>query len=288
MTRVGIAAIVKNEARYLLEWIAFHRVVGIHKLFIADNGGDDDTSELLERLDRAGYIVRFDFVGRSAVQCMAYNDIVPRMREFVDLAAIVDADEFIRPLGSRRVDTVFANLFADPSVSGLAMNWALYGSSRRIRSGFGLVTKRFSMRAEQEFEINRHVKVVVRIDRFLGCDNPHFAKVSEGRYVATNGEDVQWHPVHGAGVSTQCHWQGVRVDHFVVKSLKEFKKVKQPRGRVSLPKDHPLFFRNDSFFTEHDRNDVYDPMPSWLLWTTRAEIMRMRWRLFGRAPLIGN
>ena len=67
MTRVGIAAIVKNEARYLLEWIAFHRVVGIHKLFIADNGGDDDTSELLERLDRAGYIVRFDFVGRSAV-----------------------------------------------------------------------------------------------------------------------------------------------------------------------------------------------------------------------------
>jgi hypothetical protein len=41
--RVGIVAIAKNEARFLLEWVAFHRAVGIRHFFIVDNGGDDGT-----------------------------------------------------------------------------------------------------------------------------------------------------------------------------------------------------------------------------------------------------
>jgi Glycosyl transferase family 2 len=66
--RVGIAAAVKSEAPYLLEWIAFHRAVGIETFFIADNGGHDGTSELLQRLESAGYITRFNLIGRPVLQ----------------------------------------------------------------------------------------------------------------------------------------------------------------------------------------------------------------------------
>jgi hypothetical protein len=105
-------------------------------------------------------------------------------------------------------------------------------------------------------------------------------RTSAGRYVHTNGEDVEWHPEYGVGVALQCHWQGVRLDHFVVKSRDEFNNIKLPRGDVGLSKDHPEFFRDSRFFPRHDRNEVHDPMPSWLIWMTRLEIMRMRSRLF--------
>jgi hypothetical protein len=101
--RVGIAATVKAEAPYLVEWIAFHRTVGIERFFVADNGGDDGTSELLKQLDAAGYIRRFDFTGQAAPQLTSYNIIVPLMNDVVDLVAIVDVDDLFnqwRKVGS--------------------------------------------------------------------------------------------------------------------------------------------------------------------------------------------
>ncbi len=38
----AIAAIVKNEGRYLREWIEFHRLVGCTKFYIYDNNSTDN------------------------------------------------------------------------------------------------------------------------------------------------------------------------------------------------------------------------------------------------------
>src|SRR3954468_17586051 len=119
--RAAIVAIVKNEAPYLLEWVAFHRVVGIRSFLIANNGGDDGTSELLELMARAVYVLHFDFVGRSGVQREAYDTVIPHVSNFAELAVIIDADEFIRPLGAKRVDIALSGMFADPSVSAVGI-----------------------------------------------------------------------------------------------------------------------------------------------------------------------
>lgn len=281
--RVGIVAIAKNEARFLLEWVAFHRAVGIRHFFIADNGGDDGTSELLKRLDRAGHIVRFDFRDRHPAQLAAYNDIVPRLRGALDLAVIIDVDEFVRPLASERADTFFAEIFSDPNVSALALNWACYGSSGRVESGRGLVTTRFTRRAEQDFRSNRHIKTVFRVDRFLRAENPHLVRISGGRYVDVHGEDIdEWYPDFGPGATTRTLWHGARVDHFLLKSREEFTTIKRARGRADLPRDHRDFHRSMEYFTGLDRNEVYDPMPWRLVWKTRLQLLRMRWRLFRR------
>jgi hypothetical protein len=59
---LAIAAPVRGEAPYLLEWIAYHRVLGIRAFLLADNGGDDDkaTSKLLQVLHDRQIIFRFD------------------------------------------------------------------------------------------------------------------------------------------------------------------------------------------------------------------------------------
>jgi len=52
MTRVAIGAIMKQEAPYILEWVAYHKALGF-ELIIADNGGADDTTKILTALDAA-------------------------------------------------------------------------------------------------------------------------------------------------------------------------------------------------------------------------------------------
>ena len=270
--RVGIAATVKSEAPYLLEWIAFHRAVGIEDFFIADNGGNDGTSELLIQLERAGYITRFDFIGRTAPQLTAYDAIVPRMRDAVDLVAIIDADEFIRPLEGGRADVALSSYFADADVSAVAINWACYGSSGHIRRDEGLVLEQFKMRSDQTFSVNKHVKSIIRVDRYMSYHNPHAFHISGGRYIDTSGGDIAWDPQRGPGVSARCLWDKVRIDHFVVKSLQEFEAIKRLRGRGDMPSSD----RGSLFFDNHNRNDVLDPMVLELVDETKNEIQRMQ------------
>jgi Glycosyl transferase family 2 len=53
-SHIAICLIVKNEAPYLLEWIAYHRVIGVDRFLIYNNDSTDETSSILEHLDRAG------------------------------------------------------------------------------------------------------------------------------------------------------------------------------------------------------------------------------------------
>ncbi|MGL6467455.1 glycosyltransferase family 2 protein [Aeromonas hydrophila] len=73
--KLFIAAIVKNELDALLEWIAYHRVLGVSGFIIADNGSNDGTRELLGGLAKLGVVTVLDFptVGTQKPQLPAYE-----------------------------------------------------------------------------------------------------------------------------------------------------------------------------------------------------------------------
>lgn len=111
--RVGIVAPVKQEARYLLEWIGYHRALGVEAFVLGDNGGDDLTSDLLQALDAAGLVKRLDWRGQGAIQIRFDTDAIPRMKGLVDICSVTDVDEFLRPLGGHRdVPSAAAAIFA--------------------------------------------------------------------------------------------------------------------------------------------------------------------------------
>jgi len=59
--KLFVAAIIKNEMDALLEWIAYHRVVGASGFIIADNGSNDGSREFLGRLEKLGIVTVLDF-----------------------------------------------------------------------------------------------------------------------------------------------------------------------------------------------------------------------------------
>jgi hypothetical protein len=284
--RLAIVSPVREEARYLLEWIAYHRALGVELFVLGDNGGADHTSELLMALAACGLVERLDWRDAQHFQTEFNAAAVSTLCGRVDVCSVTDVDEFLRPLEGRDdLVEVVAELFARDEVSSVAMAWATYGSCGREEPGEGLVLERFTRRAADDFQLHHTVKSLYRPERFdpTPAQNTHAPALTHGLAVDDRGEPVRWHELPGipTGISASISWNSVRVDHFVTKSRREFA-AKARRGVVCLPVVPP---RDDAFFDLRDRNEVDDPVPAELLAQTKEEMARLTTEL---APLRGR
>ncbi len=277
--RLAIGAIVKDEEPYLLEWIAWHRCLGIEDFFIADNASRDGTTALLAALHTEGIVTHIPFPGQPGVppQLGAYRHIAETFRDRTDWIAFIDADEFLRvesPQGdpAGRLQAWLGRL--PRRVGAVTVNWAAYGSDGRIEPGEGLVTERFTRRAQKAFRDNDHVKSIVRSAFWQGIlETPHGFAITKGALsVDTRAWPVPPHQVR-AGRVRRIVWGVARLDHYAVKSRHEFLHRKLKRGRSDTL--DPAHSRDEAYFRLYDRNDVFDPPHPRFLARVRAEVARL-------------
>jgi len=272
---IAVGAIVKNEGPYILEWLAYHRVLGIERFFIANNNSDDGSTELLAALHSIGLVehIPFPHVPGKPPQLPAYVDILRRNGDDAQWIAFIDADEFLVLADeSISLPALFGSF--DEKVGAVSVNWAIYGSSFRNEPSQGLVIERFTWRADQNFGVNLHYKSIVRSAACLApSGTPHHFRIRRAfRYVHPDGESIIEHPKHGTGLSATIKWHPLRINHYVIKSRAEFDRKKAARGRATTVTDR----RGEDFFVGHDRNEVIDPMPSSLVQATKEEMEKIR------------
>ena len=282
----GVGAIFRNEAPYVTEWVAHHRLMGFRDIFIADNDSDDGTWELLQALEKLGYLKCFRFPNPPGKrpQMPAYAEVMHRFGKDVDWMAFIDADEFVWPTnGERTAIPSLAGVAARPDVGAIVLNWALYGSSWHTNHAAGLVTERFQRCASRTMGINQHYKTVLRTAAWSGAfPNPHLPRLDAGwRVLHANGAPVVPHARHPVGVSSEIVWDILRLNHYAVKSRQEFEERKRPKGRVSHPGE-----RGGKYFTDHDRNEAPAPVAEWSRSRLAAEVARMEAELLsaGHTP----
>ncbi|MBE9604755.1 glycosyltransferase family 2 protein [Acetobacteraceae bacterium H6797] len=262
--RLAVGAIVKNEAPYLLEWISWHRAIGVTHFFIADNDSIDETTEILRALQKARLVRRIAFPGRlhKIPQFDAYDHILQRAAGRFDWVALIDADEFIAPATDEDdLPATLAGLPAD--VGAVALNWAIFGSSGLRAASGEPVFQRFLHRATQDIDEsrmaygNRLYKSIIRTAAYGGgILNPHHPRIAKGfRYARMSGADL---PLREPGISADVDWRGFRLNHYMIKSWAEFVLKKQGRGRA----DQPHRTRSFDYFYRHDFNDEQDGMPA--------------------------
>lgn len=259
----------------MLEWLAYHRLMGVSGFVIADNASTDGTREFLYALQCAGVLTLIDHptVGNEKPQLPAYQRILCACPADVDVMAFIDADEFLLPLeGEVSILPFVAQAFASEDISAVALNWANFGSSGELFAENGLVTERFTHRAKQSFNVNRNFKSLVRPQRVLGFANPHYANLNSGRYVDASGADLILHETHGKGVSAEVLWQGVRVNHYAVKSLEEFLLGKYLRGSAATPNR----VKHKAYFKAHDRNDEACQLAAAFVPRVREEMLHLQ------------
>lgn len=257
--KISIGMVVKNEGPYLLEWLAWHKLMGVDHFFIADNGSTDGSSEMLREFDSQGLITLIDFPSEDGVapQLPAYKKILSKADGITEWIAFIDADEFFNIKDNVNLKEFISCVPED--IGAIAVNWAIYGSSGRNLPGDGLVNERFTSRAEKSFGVNSHYKSILKMKSLTSeIFNPHHFELKDSfSYVNTKFEPLISHEKHGKGLSNTIVWENVRLNHYVVKSWCEFwvKKVARGRATTSLQRDA-------NFFHGHNRNEEKDMIPS--------------------------
>lgn len=259
---LAIAAIFRNEKEYVLEWLAWHRSQGIQHFIIYDNESDDGTTELLQQLHSAGLINLHSIARQDKVQYLAYNQLFNIYKKKFDLIAVIDADEFIMPMDVNSASEEIHQLFKDPKVGGLAINWRIFGSNKYQSKPDGPVLDHYTMAANDQRLLNHFIKSVYRT-KAVSQIFVHMGAVSPGyRYINTQGNDVIFStektlptPTEKnkrTGVSQTISPHKLRVNHYATKSVEEFTNKKKNKGRPASSKDTVL---GNKYFQEFDLND---------------------------------
>ena len=66
MNELTLVSIMKDEGDAPLEWVAFHRAVGISRFRIYDNGSTGESADVLKRLGQTVEIVDWSSPGKVA------------------------------------------------------------------------------------------------------------------------------------------------------------------------------------------------------------------------------
>jgi hypothetical protein len=208
-----VCAIVKNERPYLIEWIEFHRHVGVEHFYIYDNGSTDGSRELLERYVAAGIVTLRDWPLHPG-QLEAYLDHLSR-RPIVDRwTAFIDVDEYLFSPTGEPLPEVLREFERHP---GVAVNWCVFGTSGWQTRPDGLVIESYTRRSANA-GLNSHVKSIVDMAQMLTArpGDPHHFRPLPGRHVV-NELGV---PVDGP-FSDPPSFELLRLNHYWTKSVSE-------------------------------------------------------------------
>ena len=236
---VCILATARNEGLYLLDWLAYHRAIGVSDVFLYTNDNDDGSDALLAALDSAG-VIRWRSsivaVGGNAQQ-KAYGHGLQILPEILDYkwALVIDLDEFF---GFNK--TLFNGIgdFLDwqsiYEVDAVAINWMVHGTAGQSRWQDAFVAERFPV---VQHPPDMHIKCAIRPNRFIHSRPHHPIAPYRAERIfkaATGGPYIPAPDQNELSLTLQPTADKAWISHFFYKSTEEFM-LKWSRNRGDYP-----------------------------------------------------
>jgi len=291
--RIVLVSTMKNEGPYLLEWLAYHKSIGIEDFCIYSNDCTDGTNLILNRLDQMGIVRHFDnpLGPRMDPQRAAYSRAGKQdWVRSADYVLIVDADEFLNVHTGDR--SAHALIDACKGVDAISINWRLMGSCGHAHMDEELVTKRFIRGSTFDDPENGLVwgfKTLFRPDKFdfFGVHRPKFFKektLTPGMVSWVNGDAKIVE-----GKILQKGWRSnkdslgyslAQVNHYAVKSSEDFL-LKRLRGTANSKNKDRIdmgywgkYDQNANEDTSIETKEIAGLMAEWLKDDDLAALMR--------------
>lgn len=234
-------SVMRNEAPYILEWVAHHFTLGIDDLLIFTNFCTDNTDKILDRLEvlmphrvkhQPNPKVMFPNRGMWHIMALRYAGHFGRYRA-ADWLYVTDADEFLNlKTGVATLDELFEATGPADAVSFTSVafnsNGQKYASSDPVTHRFTQTSTDFEGAAAAEEPALTAVKTLFR-NSVVGPRRPHRPVTNE--FSATG---LKW--INGSGAQLPASWTdgsgkaidgfGTRdfaqVNHYAIKSAAEF------------------------------------------------------------------
>ncbi|UYH50636.1 glycosyltransferase family 2 protein [Candidatus Kirkpatrickella diaphorinae] len=215
----------RDEGVYLLEWIAFHRTIGVEKIFIYTNNLTDGSDVLLQRLHDAGIVHWVDNTGEGCAgvdnQLKAFAHAYTMMPALLDYewCLTVDLDEWFVP--SEAFGHKLPPLLAQEALQdadAVVATWRVNGPDHRLHWTEQLSCERFVA-----LEPHPLVKSVHRPRRFQRCSH-HVPVAPQRRCFKTVDGAPHAINTHSVYETSFYHQPTVKaeVHHFILRSFEEF------------------------------------------------------------------
>jgi len=236
----------KNEARFMREFIEFHKLVGFQHFYLYNDGSTDNYQAVLDPYIISGEVELIEWAKKSFysfydlcdLECFdglneiikrtsstelrvlrAYNDCIERTRGCVKWLALLDADEYIFPV---KVDNLLDFLRDYEEFGGICANWVMFGTSgvKRIPDGDLLI--KHLIRCQQG-PSHPCIKSIVRPERVESIRMMHYAIYKPG-FFQVNADKVRF--------SGEYFFNGpvdkLRINHYWTGDEERFLNVKIP------------------------------------------------------------
>jgi hypothetical protein len=228
---LAICAIFKDEAPFVLEWIAYHRAVGFDHFVLYDNGSTDGGTERIRASSLADVATVIHWPQRPG-QLAAYRHFIGNFATAFEWAAFIDLDEFLLPLSGTDIAELL-RLRSD--FSAILVHWRVFGPSGWEQPPDGLVIENYTLRSVDEMPVNRHVKSIARCADLLDVtQNPHEFRL-RGPVCDTLGRTVR----NIAIQPTACH-EILVLNHYITRSRHDWM-VKLARGSAVFNNPGPKY-----------------------------------------------
>lgn len=257
-----IVTSVRNEARYILEWIAYHKSIGFDYFIFYTNDNSDETLDILKKIQKTGIIeVHENIINPGdSPQKKAFKSAFQRLKEIrPKWVCCIDVDEY---LILHKHDSINDLLLDYKDNDALAINWLHYGSSNEDSYINKPIIERFKHCSNQNHPLNKMVKSIFKFnDKKIfgfGPHRPWFKDNLNPKYTYLNKANVE-HDFWKLGVNLM-NLDNVSIDHsvasihhYAVKSKEEYKEKKE-RGNGMQPNSNKNHFKDD-YFKLRDRNE---------------------------------
>ena len=245
--QVSICAIFKNEAKYLKEWIEFHRIIGVEHFYLYNNNSEDDYSKVLTAYIERGIVDLIEWPIAQG-QISAYRNCVKNYAQETAWIGFIDIDEFVVPIKYNTID-VFLKQFQDrPAV---LLYWKMFGTSGYLfRDTTHLVTEDFILCWSKHVNIGKcffNTSFQLLDDEKKNGTLHHYtwAKVGKFRIPPVN---FAGHFVFSTSNRVYTADFPIQINHYFTKSYQEYSDKKR-KGDVYYsmnPHDEEYFYLHEA------------------------------------------
>lgn len=260
---------MRNEAPFILEWVAYHRMIGINDPIVFSNNCSDGTDLMLERLDELGLIRHLPNPtmltgGRMhIIAALKYLNNGSRLARS-DWVVSFDVDEFINvKVGKGHIEDLFN---ATPDANLISLSQQNFGHGGQWSYTDELQTNTFVYGWDKSSSYTRKMnrrgtKTLTHQSSepvFWGNHSPEFASGKLNRLHPVNGSGENISEVNMTNVvkalpEPYYGFDLVQLNHYAVRTVDSYL-LKVARGSSAHP-DRPYEM---TYWRKYDHNDELD------------------------------
>ncbi len=281
MGRIALVSCMRNEGIHLLEWLAYHRVIGFGPVVVCTNDCADGSDSLLDRLADAGEVIHLPNPLPPGTPPQAAG-IARAMAHLAstdaDWLAHLDSDEFLNILPGAGPVQHLTERAGDAHV--IALPWHLFGDNGHA-DWPGETLPAFTACQAVPDPATVKFKSLFRFRAFASASDhmPTRPLIDAPLAVNAGGEPLSSAPLHGQPRSRYQPVEtalrgGARINHYAIRSTDVFL-LKNDRGRgMGPPSDK--YHLGSKWHRTANRNDTQDRsiLARWP--ETAAELARLR------------